>query len=289
MFQNLLRIPELGLPAKRPFQWRVFTILVVLYFLGNLAGIPLLLKTNAAIEPIWFWAVATLVSAIVIGSGLVMANHTGLGAPWLEGKLSKDEWLNWMRSGFALTIFILIAGLPFSLIVNRNANPATYPFGWELLPASYKAGSVEEIGFRLFLVSLFVWVGKFIRHEADGRPSRSVYWAAILIVGLLFGWAHVDSRLGLPMATFWDYGLIMFINSGLGIYFGWLFWKLGLEWAIFTHFVYDAFVSMCLVPVYLQRSFIAWVILVMGLVLALLLSWGLLRRNKQKNEPRFTE
>ncbi len=231
MFQRPFRIPSVDL-GKRPFRWRVLAALVVLYFLGNLAGIPLLRKTNAPIEPVWFWGVATFISALVIALSLVLANHVGLGAPLLEGRLSKPDLANWLRSGLALTLLMLIVAAPLSLITNLGTNPDTYPFGWELLPASFKAGVVEEIVSRLFLVSLFVWVGRFFRHDADGRPTRGVYWAAILIVGLLFGWGHVDARLGNPTATFWDYAVIMVTNSGLGIYFGWLFWKLGLEWAM---------------------------------------------------------
>jgi hypothetical protein len=254
MLQRPFSICAIDLPQKRPFHWRVFVTLVTLYFLGNLAGIPLLRKTNVPIEPVWFWGVATMVSALVIALSLAMANRTSLGAPLLEGRLSKEDLLNWLRSGLVLTMLMLIVGFPFSLMVNRSVDPATYPFGWELLSASFKAGVVEELTSRLFLVSLFVWLGSLFKRDVEGRPARGVYWVAILIVGLLFGWAHIDARLGNTAATFGDYTLIMVLNSGLGIYFGWLYWRLGLEWAMFAHFAYDAFVSMVVVPIFLLLS-----------------------------------
>jgi hypothetical protein len=259
-------------PVKRPFQWKVFLALVTLYFLGNLAGIPLLSKTNMPIEPVWQWGVLTLISALIIAMSLLMANRTSLGAPLLERQLSKEEIAKWLCTGLTLTTLLLVGGLPFSLIANLEVNSATYPFGWELLLASIKAGIVEEIFSRLFLVSLFVWIGRLINRDLEGRPTAGVYWMAILLVGLLFGWGHVDARLGNPTTTFWDYALIMVLNSGVGIYFGWLFWKLGLEWAMFAHFAYDAFVSLVLIPIYFLQNAIVWLVLLISLVIMSLTS-----------------
>jgi hypothetical protein len=180
-------------------------------------------------------------------------------------------------------VLMLAVGFPLSLIANLGANPETYLFGWELLPASLKAGVVEEITNRLFLVSFLVWLGAFFKRNIDGYPARRVYWVAILLGGLIFGWAHVDARLGHPTATFWDYTLIMMLNSSLGIYFGWLFWKLGLECAMLAHFVYDAFISMVVVPVYLLKNPIAWSVLLAGLVMAAVIALRYLMK-QQKDE-----
>jgi hypothetical protein len=281
MFQRPFNISAVDLPVKRPFHWRVFTALVVLYFLGNLAGVPLLRRTNMPIEPVWFWGVVTLVSALVIALSLAMANRTGLGAPLLEGRLSKEDLPDWLRSGLALTVLMLIMGFPLGLIANLSADPATYPFGWELLGASFKAGVVEEILSRLFLVSLFVWLGGLFKRDAEGRPTRGVYWAAILLAALMFGWAHVDARLSNPAVTFEGYALIMVLSSSLGIYFGWLFWKLGLEWAMFAHFIYDAFIVMVVVPVYLLKSPIVWFVLLAGLAIVSVISLRFLTQQQQ--------
>ena len=281
MFQRPFNISAVDLPVKRPFHWRVFTALVVLYFLGNLAGVPFLRRTNMPIEPVWFWGVVTLVSALVIALSLAMANRTGLGAPLLEGRLSKEDLPDWLRSGLALTVLMLIMWFPLGLIANLSADPATYPFGWELLGASFKAGVVEEILSRLFLVSLFVWLGGLFKRDAEGRPTRGVYWAAILLAALMFGWAHVDARLSNPAVTFEGYALIMVLSSSLGIYFGWLFWKLGLEWAMFAHFIYDAFIVMVVVPVYLLKRPIVWFVLLAGLAIVSVISLRFLTQQQQ--------
>jgi hypothetical protein len=146
MFQRPFSIFMLDLPMKRSFQWRALVVLVALYFLANITAIPLLRKTNVPIEPVWFWGVATMVAALVIALSLAMANRTGLGAPLLEGRLPKEDLPNWLRSGLALTMLMLIVGFPLSLFANLSADPATYPFGWELLGASFKAGVVQSRG-----------------------------------------------------------------------------------------------------------------------------------------------
>ena len=271
LLQHITYLYSVNLPTNRSFQWRVLLVLVFLYFLGNLAGIPLLHKSNMPVEPVWQWGILTVISAVVIAVSLRMANETGLGAPLIEGRLPKRLFTQWLRSGLGLTALMLVVATPFSLIANLGADTATYPYGWELFFASFKAGVGEEILSRLFLVSLIAWIGHFIRRDLEGRPSRAVYWSAIILAGLIFGWAHVDARLGHPTATFWDYALIMFLSSGAGIYFGWIYWKLGLEMAMFAHFAYDAYVSMVLIPVYLLKSPLAWLILIIGLVILVII------------------
>lgn len=253
-------------PPVRPFSWRLLAVFVALYFLGNLAGIPLQRATSQPVEPVSLWMTATVIFAVVIAVGVMAASRTALGAPFLEGVLPTPTVLPWIRTGLALTVLGIVVAAPFSLMINLGANPDSYPFGWELLLASFKAGAVEEIGYRLLAVSLFVWVGKLVKRDADERPAPAVYWISILLAGLVFGWAHVDAGLGDPAATLVDYVLLMVVGSLVGVFFGWVFWRLGLEWAILAHFGYDAFVSLVLIPVYLLGDPAAWA----GLVVVLL-------------------
>ena len=253
---------------NRPFRWRTVAILVGLYFLGNLAGVPLLVRTGVPIEPFWFWGVATLISAVFISLSLWMATRSGLGVLVLEGYLCNGEFSGWLRNGLALTVLMLVVAMPFSLIVNLEVDASSYPWGWELLLASFKAGTVEELVNRFFLMTLFVWLGKFFLRNGEGHPTKMLFWVAILLTGLIFGWAHVDARLGNPNVALWWYVMVMILNSGLGIFFGWLYWRLGLECAILAHFLFDVFLSMVLIPIYLLKNPLVWVLLIIGLVSA---------------------
>lgn len=272
-----LNVFTIDLPLRQPFRWRVLLTLVLLYFLGNLAGIPLLRATQAPIEPVWLWGAFTLVSALILGLSLVLANRTGLGAPFLAGQLSPDTRLPWFRTGLALTVLLTVAGLPLSLWLNLNVDPVQYPAAFPLILASVKAGIVEELGYRFFMVSLLVWLGSRFSRRQDGRPTRQVYWAAILLAGLIFGWAHVDARLGVPQAPIAVLASIMILSSLLGVAFGWFLWRLGLEWAIFAHFAYDAVVSAVLLKVYLSANVLVWIGFVVILILVTWAAWRAIR------------
>jgi hypothetical protein len=265
---NSLHILTVNLPLQRTFQWRVLLIYVILYFLGNLAGIPLLRATQAPIEPIWFWGVVTSISAVILGLGMLMANRTGLGAPYLEGQLGRDSLRPWLRSGVALTTLVTVGAVPFSLWLNLNIDPATYPAGYQLILASVKAGIVEELGYRFFVVSLLAWLGSLFSRSPAGQPAERVYWGAITLSGLIFGWAHVDAQLGSPDPPLGALAGIMILGSLLGITYGWLFWKLGIEWAVIAHFAYDAVVSAGLLKVYLLANGLIWAGFLSILVLA---------------------
>lgn len=142
-----------------------------------------------------------------------------------------------------------------------------------------KAGIVEELGYRYFLVSLLAWLGGLFSRSHEGRPIPRVFWAAILLAGLVFGWAHVDARLGIPQAAIGILVSIMILSTLLGIGFGWLLWKLGLEWAIFAHFVYDAVVSAVFLKVYLLANILVWIVFLIILILVAWMAWRAISPN----------
>jgi membrane protease YdiL (CAAX protease family) len=81
-----------------------------------------------------------------------------------------------------------------------------------------------------------------------------VYWTAIVVLALLFAYDHVNSSSARPGATA---GVLMFImasNTFFGCVLGWLYWRLGLEAAILTHFLIDAFGSAVAVPAYFSGN-----------------------------------
>jgi hypothetical protein len=163
-------------------------------------------------------------------------------------------------------------------LINLNIHPTRYPAGWQLVLASLKAGTVEEIVYRFFVVSLFSWLGGLIRKNSDGRPVELVYLSAILLAGLIFGWAHVDAKLSAPGVSVFPLAIIMTLSTILGIYFGWILWKFGLEWAIIAHFLYDALFSAVVMPAYLSNNKILWVAITIGFLIICVLSWRYLTR-----------
>jgi hypothetical protein len=279
-----LGIYTLSLPIKRPFSWRALWILAVLLFLGNLAAIPLLRTTNMPIEPVWYWAVYMAVMTVLIGAGLYLASRTGLGAPLIEGQLAKGEISDWARSVFALALLTAIPASWIILQMSTNADPERYPASWQLVLASIKAGVMEEIFMRILLMSFLVWLGSLISKDRDGRPTPAVFWTAIILCGLLFGASHVESRLSIPGVTVGGLMILMIVNTFFGIILGWLFWKLGLECAMFAHFMIDAVASAVVVPAYLSGNLLLQISVAIGLILAGFGSFRLLIRTGAEAE-----
>lgn len=272
-----MNIETVSLPTRRPFSWRALWILVVLQLLGNLAAIPLLRATNKLVEPVSAWILWTAISVPIIGIGLYLAGRIGLGVPFVEGQLKGGEISDWAGRVFALSLIVAIAGsLPF-LLVNVNVNPEGYPASWMLVLASVKAGVREEIFMRLFLMTILAWLGGLVQREADGRPSPTVMWCAVILSGFLFGLGHIDEVVPTPEI----YGalvLILLVTTMFGIVFGWLYWKQGLESAILAHFMVDAVGSGIVVPAILSKNPLVVLAAAIGLILAVVISWRALTR-----------
>jgi hypothetical protein len=148
---------------------------------------------------------------------MLMANRTGLGAPYLEGQLGRDSLRPWLRTGVALTIL-------------RTAGRA----------------------------------GVLGCHHAERLNLRL---------------AHVDAQLGSPDPALGGLAGVMILGSLLGIAYGWLFWKLGIEWAVIAHFAYDAVVSAGLLKVYLLADGLLWAGFLSILILAAWMAWKAIRQN----------
>jgi membrane protease YdiL (CAAX protease family) len=270
---------QFRLPTRRPFSWKALWILVALQLLGNLLAIPTLKASNLPVEPLPYWILWTAISIPVIGLALFLGGRIGLGAPLLEGYILGQERRNWAQTVVVISVFIATAATPLILLVNLNVDPEGYPAVWKLILASVDAGVQEEIFTRLFLLTGLAWLGSIIWHEADGRPTDKIFWIAILITGLIFGWAHLDDKLAIPGVPFIDYLILMAVGTIYGIVFGWLYWKFGIECAILAHFAIDALASGIIVPAYIYQNLIIQLAAITGIVLLGVISWIALKRN----------
>jgi membrane protease YdiL (CAAX protease family) len=271
-------IGTISLPTGRPFSWSALVILGLLQLVGNLASIPLLRATGMTVEPIGAWFLWTALSFVIIGIGLYLGGRTGLGAPLMEGRLPREERWPWARRVLALSLAFAILASLLMLPLNAGRESDDYPASWRVLLAAIDAGVQEEVFSRLFLLTLFVWLGGFLRRESGGRPAASIIWSAILLSGVLFGWAHIDDEILNPdfHAPFAEYALVMAVGTLLGIALGWLYWKQGLECAILAHFFADAMAAGIVLPVYMSGNLIAQVALWIGLGLVAVICWRVL-------------
>jgi membrane protease YdiL (CAAX protease family) len=252
--------------ATKPFNWKIFFILLAACVGGILAVLPYTLDLQKSVLtqlPMPLWALMiiqvvqnTLLFAMVIGLGLFIANRIGLGLPLLEAKLAGETI--WPKLKAFLPISLLIGILGSVLIVGLDVyifGPAlkaelgtqanalnlqgAQPAAWKGLLASFYGGINEEVLLRLFLMSLLAWLGKFINRTAEGRPTMAVFWVANILAAVLFGLGHLPATATLVPLTPLVIVRAVVLNGLLGIGLGYLYFTRGLESAIISHFSAD--------------------------------------------------
>ncbi|MBN1309826.1 MAG: CPBP family intramembrane metalloprotease [Anaerolineae bacterium] len=187
--------------------------------------------------------------------GLLAAARTDLGAPILSA-LTRRQKVN-VNVGKVILIGCM-AGILLGAVALylseyvfgplMEADIANSPLAdkdltwtwWEGLLASFGAGVNEEITLRLFLLTGLAWVGNKIARRGNVRPTTATLWVANIISALIFSMMHFTNMLIIEMPfTVATVGTVVVLNGMLGLTFGWLYWKYGLESAIVAHFMTD--------------------------------------------------
>lgn len=269
-----IAIRTFPLPEQRPVRLKVVLVLVVLQFLGNIASIPLLQASDVAVEPASRWLLYSALWLVLIFISQAMAGHTPLGLPLLEGQLPPQRRSDWARSVICLGGLTAIAASALILLLNLQAAPATIPAAWKSILASADTAIQEEIFYRFFLLTLLVWVGSRFRRTEEGHPSPWLFRTAAVLSGLLSGWVHVDEALAKaadPAAA--ALAEVFVINTVLGSALGIIYWKQGLESAIFTHFLIEAVSGGMVVPAYFSHDPLRQAAVFTALAVAGFLCW----------------
>ena len=111
-----------------------------------------------------------------------------------------------------------------------KAHPAAIGVGFPI---------IEEIHFRLFLMTVLVWLmTKLLRAPAGGLGATG-WWTAIVIQGLLFGAIHAATGEG---TLWWEPRAIQMLLEPrivAGIVLGYVYWRWGLETSILAHIFAD--------------------------------------------------
>jgi hypothetical protein len=244
---------------------RIFFILLAASIVGNVAVIPysLALQGSTLAElnlpiPLWLLVLLqilqnTVMFAIVIGLGLLAANRVGLGLPVPEARL-QGESLGGKIKAFLLPSILLDSLLFSPMLMAELGNKAAalsqeamQPAAWKGLLASFYGGINEELLLRLGLMSILVWVGRFIGKTEIGSPTLAVLWSANILAALLFGLGHLPATAAILPITPLVILRAVTLNGLLGVVFGYLYFKYGLESAILSHFTADIVLHVLLV------------------------------------------
>lgn len=260
---------------RRRYPWRTFLFLwlagtltsplVIPYFLGlsEAAPNPPDIPASVLASPLLMVAAIMgrngIVLLVATGLGLLVARQLGLGAPHLEHRLDGAPaptatfssivrpavfWA--IATGllaFAIDGFFLYAlGVEFPAPeIHARIDVAWWRSGL----ASFWAPFFEEIVDRLFLLSLGAWLLiKLFRIEAEGGRTAAL-WAANIATALFFGWYHIgNEELFANVVPAVVAVRTVTIILPIGLVFGWLYFRRGLEAAILSHFVIDIFVHV---------------------------------------------
>jgi hypothetical protein len=260
--------PGLPVAVGRPFNWKVLLILAVACIIGFAAVLPYtltlqseVLKTARLPMPLPLLLIVqgvqnAVLFTVVGGVGLLLATRIGLGLPFVEG------WVNgqpiWPRlprvalvaavTGVVVAALVIVLdswafqpGLAALLAARGVKLPQSInPPAWQGLLASIYGGIAEETMLRLGVLTLFAWLGRFVSHTPEHRPTLAVLWIANVLAAILFGLGHLPATasIGIPIT-----GLVILravvLNGAIGLLAGWLYWRWGLESAMIAHFSGD--------------------------------------------------
>ena len=244
------------------FNWKVFMALWGASIIGSFAVLPYALTLQAATlekitatVPLSVIVTAQVIQSVVLfgiatALGLLLAKRIGLGAPLLERFFAGQKVADHIKP-FLLPVILFgaVGGLIIIVLDKFVFMPAlatqlaqeggsqTTP--WQGFLASFYGGISEEVLLRLFLMSLLAWLGKFVSHTTDGKPTTGVLWIANILAAILFGLGHLPATAAIMTITPLVVVRALVLNGFLGIGFGYFYSKYGLESAMLSHFSAD--------------------------------------------------
>lgn len=173
--------------------------------------------------------------------GLYLSRKLGFTKIWDENVSNKQRFLTPLFTGIILGVFLIVMDLIFSQFngIGRFIHP---PFPTSFF-ASVTAGIGEEIIFRLFFISFWVWLISSL--ILKGKAKNKVFWIISIISAFVFAIGHIPSIMilfGMKSITeispiLW--GEIILLNGTISIFCAYYFRKYGFLTAVGIHFWTD--------------------------------------------------
>lgn len=173
---------------------------------------------------------------LVLGAlGIVLAKKVGL---WRDEKHFAKKPL------MAAIIVAIIGGLGIilpDLLYFGNYIPAirdsylVKPNIATIIGSIIYGGVIEEVMLRLFLMSLIALILHKIFGRGKAQPSAAVLVVSNIIAALLFAAGHLPTTAVLMGITPMILVRCFLLNGTFGLFFGWLYRKYGLRYAMVAH------------------------------------------------------
>lgn len=197
------------------------------------ASKPVLALANAAIMLTLYGGLGFL--------GIIFSRKLGFADIWDTTITNRQRFLTPALSGIGIGMFFIISDMIFSRF--HSFGPLPHPPFPTSLVASAVAGIGEEIIFRLFFVSFWVWLISMVILKK--KYQDQVFWMIALFSALAFAMGHIPSVLILlGVKTFHDLPLlilseIILLNGVLSLFAVYFFRKFGFLAAVGIHFWTD--------------------------------------------------
>jgi hypothetical protein len=201
--------------------------------------------------------------AIAVIMGQWAAQKIGLGTPLIKALLTRnrvpEEMLSTLLSAFAIGVAMGLALLALdhwffapipsvAELIHSMESSSTRPSAWQGFLASFYGAIDEEVLMRLGVMSLLALVFRTLARMRGANPklalSAGVFWSANVVTAVLFGLAHLPVTAVLVPLSMALVVRAMVLNGTVGIVFGALYRRYGLEWAMASHFGVDIVVHV---------------------------------------------
>ena len=195
------------------------------------------------------------IGGVLIFLGLAAAARFAKGAPLIQalaegrrpeagvyGRLLKAALVGLLVGGVLLIVLVFVL-VPLEPAVGARLQARVGAPLWLPLALAVESSILEEVFFRLFLLSAVAWlVGRAWREGSIEIRSGAV-WVAVSVSALAFGLAHVPSWQAAVTLTPVVIGTVLLLNGVAGIVLGQIYWRWGIEAAIACHFAADLIVQ----------------------------------------------
>jgi membrane protease YdiL (CAAX protease family) len=188
-------------------------------------------------------------TALLVASGLFFARRAGFGAPLLEAFAEERKWSPRERrslsvaavagAGLGLVCLMLLwvavrTGAP--LLQRRMEADGAIPL-WQRGILALEAGILEELVFRLLILSFFAWMlSRLLRGSV---PSAAIFWTANAAAALAFGVVHLPRWFASGPPGIAVVIAVLLINGVVALPLGEIYRRSGIEAAMTAHVTAD--------------------------------------------------
>lgn len=179
-----------------------------------------------------------LVVSVIVGT--ILFDKVQLNVPTirsiLKSKIRLVSILEQLKfgiiGGICTGIFTFVVAFLFKFSLPQEYRELSEKFELSIPAKILYGGITEELLIRFGLMTLVIW----LIYKATKKLNSTVYWSGIILSSILFSVGHLPIILNIiqnPTLTVFLY--IIITNLSAGVFFGWLYWKKGLESAFIAH------------------------------------------------------